>query len=253
MDALPYKAAIFDLDGVITHTAHLHARAWKQMFDAYLARRSERQGVPHEPFDLPDDYVRYVDGKPRYDGVRSFLASRNVELPEGTPDDPPEAETVCGLGNRKNTLFHDLLQEEGVEPYDDAIEALTRWQRQGLKTALITSSRNGMAILEAADLNDRFDAIVDGVESASLDIEGKPAPDIFLEAARRLGVAPEEVIVLEDALAGVEAGRAGGFGLVVGVARDGAEALRAHGADVVVRDLRALDLFRAAQEGGHPS
>lgn len=242
MNALPYRAAIFDLDGVITQTAHLHARAWKQMFDAYLARRAKREGKRHEPFDIADDYKRYVDGKPRYDGVRSFLASRGIDLPEGTPDDTPEAETVCGLGNRKNVLFHELLEKEGARPYDDAVEQLTRWRRQGLRTALITSSRNGTAILEATGLTGRFDAIVDGIEAEKQNLKGKPAPDIFREAARRLDVSPQEAIIVEDAIAGVEAGRAGEFGLVVGVARDDGEALKAHGADVVVRDLRAVDL-----------
>lgn len=241
-ESSPYEAAIFDLDGVITQTAHLHARAWKRMFDAYFEQRSEQKGEQHEPFDLTEDYKRYVDGKPRYDGVRSFLNARSIELPEGNPDDAPEKETICGLGNRKNELFHDILRKEGVEAYDDAVTQLTKWRQQGLKTAMITSSRNGTAILEAAGLTDYFDAIVDGIESDKLGLSGKPAPDIFLEAARRLGVAPQEAIVVEDAIAGVEAGKAGKFGLVVGVARDGGAALSEHCADVVVRDLRDVDL-----------
>ncbi len=232
-----FKAAIFDLDGVITRTADLHAEAWKRMFDAYLRRRSGNQ----PPFDIERDYRTYVDGKPRYDGTRSFLQSRGIELPDGRPEDPPSEETVSGLGNRKNEYFHELLESEGVETYADAVEQLEAWRKEGMKTAVVTSSRNGRHVLEAAELHHLFDARIDGLDSAELELRGKPAPDIFLEAARRLGVEPGEAIVLEDAAAGVEAGRAGHFGLVVGVARDGGRGLSEHGAHVVVHDVRKVE------------
>lgn len=232
-----FKAAIFDLDGVLTRTADLHARAWKEMFDAYLHGRDETQAE----FDIASDYRTYVDGKPRLDGIRSFLSSRGIELPVGEPEDPPTRDTVYGLGHRKNELFRELLENEGVTVYDDAVAQLRAWRDDGLKTAVVTSSRNGRAVLEAAGLLDLFDARVDGIDSADLGLDGKPAPDIFLEAAKQLSVEPEEAIVLEDSVAGVEAGRAGGFGLVVGVERSGEGRLDRHGADVVVTDVRELE------------
>lgn len=232
-----YQAAILDLDGVITQTARQHARAWQQMFDRYL----QQQRKEHAPFDIDADYHKYVDGKPRYDGVRSFLESRGIELPQGSPDDPPGKETICGLGNRKNELFLDLVQKEGVETYADTVEQLHRWRERGIKTAVISSSRNCEAILESAGLRYLFDVKVDGVDSQRLNLNGKPAPDIFLQAARQLGVKPEQAIVIEDAISGVEAGKAGQFALVVGVVRNGGgEVLREHGADVVVRDIREI-------------
>jgi trehalose-phosphatase len=236
-----YKAAILDLDGVITNTASLHARAWKEMFDDFLERRPEREGEDHSPFDIKRDYLRYVDGKPRFDGVRSFLESRGIELPEGKPDDCAEEETVRGIGKRKNQIFLNLLRRETVQTFGDAVEQVRRWRNRGLATALITSSRNGRRIIEAAGLADLFDVMVDGVDAERLGIRGKPAPDIFQHAARELEVEPHEAIVVEDAISGVEAGRAGDFGLVVGVARDGGEALREAGADIVVKDLREVD------------
>ncbi len=245
-----FTAAIFDLDGVITKTAQLHAQAWKDAFDAFLKRRASREGAPFEPFDIASDYKRFVDGKPRYDGVRSFLAARSIGLPEGAPEDEADKETVHGLGNKKNERFHELLEKKGVATYDDAVELLTRWRRQGLQTAMVTSSRNGAAILAAAELGDQFDATIDGVDAERMNLEGKPAPDIFLEAARQLDVEPREAIVLEDAIAGVEAGRDGEFGLVVGVARDEGEsenALREHGANLVFSDLRKVRLDQIAE------
>ncbi|MDZ7704694.1 MAG: trehalose-phosphatase [Trueperaceae bacterium] len=233
---------ICDLDGVVTRTAHLHARAWRQMFDDYLARRRE-EGEQHDPFDIEHDYKQYVDGKPRYDGAQDFLASRGIDLPYGDPDDPAGEETVCGLGNRKNELFRALLEDEGAETYTDAVEQIERWRAEGLKTALITSSRNGRFILDTAGLEPLFDVVVDGNDAAELGLAGKPDPDIFVEAARRLGVAPEAAVVLEDARAGVRAGQTGGFGLVVGVVRGGGGVeLREHGADLVLSDLRGLEL-----------
>ncbi len=236
-------AAIFDLDGVITRTAGQHARAWKRAFDEYLEGRSRRDGERHAPFDADADYRRYVDGKPRYDGVQSFLESRGIALPRGDPADPPAAETICGLGNRKNALFAEILEREGAESYEHAFDLLARLRAAGFKTAVISSSRNCVPILESLDALELFDAKVDGEDSAAEGLKGKPAPDIFLAAAERLGVTPERAAVFEDALAGVEAGRAGGFALVVGVDRTGhAEELRAHGADRTVSDLANVDL-----------
>ncbi|MHB9112621.1 MAG: HAD-IA family hydrolase [Thermoleophilia bacterium] len=254
-----YRAVLLDLDGVITRTAHIHAQAWQRMFDSFLKQWSEREGKAQAPFDIEADYRRYVDGKPRYDGVRSFLRSRSIDLPEGIPDDPPGIETDCGLGNRKDEIFLELLRDIGVKTYPDTIEQIRRWREQGMKTAVITSSRNGEAILEAAGLRDLFDVKIDGVDATGLGIRGKPAPDTFLEAARRLDVEPREAIVVEDAISGVEAGRSGGFGLVVGVVRGGSregKALLDKGADVAVEDLRDVDALSSApnrlrrEEGG---
>jgi beta-phosphoglucomutase family hydrolase len=248
-----YQAAILDLDGVLTRTAAQHARAWKEMFDDFLARRADSEGEDHRPFDMETDYLRYVDGIPRFDGVRSFLESRGIDLPEGGEDDGPDRETVRGLGMRKNHIFLGLLEREPVERFEDAVDQLRRWREQGLGTALITSSRNGRRVLSAAGLEGEFDVIVDGADAARLGIRGKPAPDIFLHAAAELGVEPGRAIVVEDAISGVEAGRAGGFGLVVGVARNGEEGLGEAGADVVVRDLREVDDHggRLDAGGGH--
>ncbi|MBW3599910.1 MAG: beta-phosphoglucomutase family hydrolase [Planctomycetes bacterium] len=238
MNTRRFDAAILDMDGVITQTATLHARAWKQMFDEYLASRGQREGKDYAAFDADTDYRAYVDGKPRYDGVRSFLQARGVNLPEGESDDSPHKVTICGLGNRKNVLFRELLQREGVEVYEDTLALIDRWKQQGIKVAVISSSRNATEILTAAGVLDLFDIKVDGNDLQRLKIPGKPAPDMFLRAATELGARPERAIVVEDALSGVEAGRAGGFGLVVGVARKGnAEELRRHGADIAVDNL----------------
>ena len=236
-----YDAAILDMDGVITQTATLHAQAWKRTFDAFLQDRGGAAGQDAEPFDSDADYRAYVDGKPRYDGVRSFLQARGIDLPEGDPSDPPERETVCGLGNRKNEVFHEVLQQEGVAVYEDTIEQIGNWKQHGLKVAVISSSRNCTEILQTAGVLELFDTKVDGNDVERLQLQGKPAPDIFLRAAEILSVAPERAFVVEDAIAGVQAGRAGGFGLVVGVARaHEGEDLRQHGADRVVHDLREL-------------
>ncbi len=234
------KACLFDLDGVLTKTAVVHAAAWKQMFDAYLERRAQRTGEPFREF-TQHDYDAYVDGKQRADGVRGFLSSRGIELPEGSPDDPPDAETVAGLGNRKNELVLGLIRRDGVEPYESSIRYVDAARAAGLRCAVVSSSANTKDVLRSTGLLDRFDTIVDGVVAAEEGLKGKPAPDTFLAAARRLDVEPSEAAVFEDALAGVEAGRAGGFGDVVGVDRVGqAEALREHGADIVVQDLAEL-------------
>jgi trehalose 6-phosphate phosphatase len=238
-----YDAVIFDLDGVVTKTARMHAAAWEQLFDEYLARRAARSGEEFRPFDIETDYRSYVDGKPRYDGVESFLASRGISLPHGCPEDSPDQETVCGLGNRKNRFFLELLKRHGVEVYTSSISLIRDLRTAGIKTAIVTSSRNCPAVLEAAGISGLFDATVDGNERERCHLSGKPHPDIFLEAARRLGVAPSRAIVVEDALAGVEAGRLGNFGGVIGVDRVGqADALIERGADVVVGDLARIAL-----------
>ncbi|MGZ8666923.1 MAG: HAD family hydrolase [Solirubrobacterales bacterium] len=230
-------AVIFDLDGVITDTASVHAAAWKRMFDSFLAGRAGGAGEEHPPFSQ-DDYLRYVDGKPRYDGVESFLASRGISLPRGEPGDPASAETVCGLGNRKDELFGEVLRRDGVAAFPSSVELLGRLREGGFATAIISASRNCAQVLRAAGASELFDVKVDGVDADALGLRGKPDPAVFLEAAGRLEVEPGRAGVVEDALAGVEAGRSGGFGLVIGVDRAGqAEALLEHGADVVVGDL----------------
>lgn len=239
-------AAIFDLDGVVTRTARLHAAAWKRLFDDFLTMH---EGDRFAPF-TDEDYRRHVDGKPREDGVRDFLAARGIEVPEGDPADPPERETVHGLGNRKNAVFHELLAEGGVEVFEGSVALIRSLRDRGVRTALVSASRNAMPVLKAAGLTELFEVVVDGVEAARLGLAGKPAPDGFLEAARRLGVPSDRAAVVEDAMAGVAAGRAGGFALVVGVARtDDGEALRRNGADLVVGDLAELVAGYAAGSG----
>jgi beta-phosphoglucomutase family hydrolase len=237
------RACLFDLDGVLTQTAKVHAAAWKQMFDEYLRARAERTGQLVVPFDEVADYDEYVDGKPRYDGVRSFLASRGIELPQGSPSDPPSAETVDGLGNRKNELVLKLIHERGVQAYEGSVRFVRAARDAGLRRAVVSSSTNCRDVLEAAGISELFEDRIDGVVAEREHLRGKPAPDTFLAGARALGVEPGEAAVFEDALAGVAAGRAGNFGFVVGVDRVGqADALREHGADVVVADL--ADLLR---------
>jgi len=226
---------------VLTQTAKIHAAAWKEMFDAFLRERAAQTGESFEPFDLVADYDEYVDGKPRYDGVRSFLAARGIALPEGTPDDPSDAATVHGLGNRKNELVLAMIERQGVEVYEGSVRYVRAVRDAGLGRAVVTSSANADEVLAAAGIDDLFDVRIDGVVAAREHLEGKPAPDTFLAAARALEVAPDRAAVFEDALAGVAAGRAGRFGLVVGVDRVGqADELREHGADVVVGDLSEL-------------
>ena len=235
------SACLFDLDGVLTQTASIHAQAWKEMFDAFLRDRAERTGEPFVPFDRLTDYERYVDGLPRLDGVRSFLASRGVELPEGSPDDPPRLETVHALGMRKNDLVLELIRQQGVDAYEGSVRFVEASRAQGLRRAVVSSSTNCRDVLVAAGIEQLFEARIDGVVAEREGLAGKPAPDTFLAGAAALGVTPAEAAVFEDALAGVEAGRAGGFGWVVGVDRAGqAEELRRRGADVVVGDLSEL-------------
>lgn len=237
-------AVIFDLDGVITDTASVHAWAWKRTFDTYLEARTERLGTPPEPpFNIDRDYKEYVDGKPRYKGVRSFLESRGIDLPEGTPEDGPEEETVCGVGNCKNTLFNRRLGEKGADIIPGAIEFIYRVRAQGIKTALVTSSRNCATIMESIGMSDLFSITVDGLEAARLNLKGKPEADAFLEAARRLRVAPARAAIVEDAISGVQAGRNGGFGVVIGVVHDGnTEALMENGATVVIDRLTEIEV-----------
>jgi beta-phosphoglucomutase family hydrolase len=236
-----YDAVLFDLDGVITNTATLHATCWKQMFDEYLRERAEQKGEAFRPFDLATDYRLYVDGEPRFDGVRDFLRSRRIQLPEGTPDDPADVETVHGLGNRKNELVNSAIAELGVEPYAGTVQFIHQLRRDGFKIAVVTSSQNCDAVLRAAKLDDLFEVRVDGNLIRAQRLAGKPAPDTFLIAAKQLGVEPIRTVVIEDAISGVEAGSNGKFGLVIGVARKGnAEELKRHGAHLVVDDLGEL-------------
>jgi beta-phosphoglucomutase family hydrolase len=235
------RGCLFDLDGVLTQTAKVHDAAWKQMFDQFLRERADQAGQPFRPFDPVRDYEEYVDGKPRADGTRSFLASRGITLPEGDPDDPPDAPTVNGLGNRKNVLLLEMIRTQGVEPYEGSVRYVRAVRDAGLRRAVVSSSANAHDVLVAAGIDDLFEARIDGIVGRREHLRGKPAPDTFLAGAKALGLSAAEAVVFEDALAVVEAGRAGHFGYVVGVDRVGqAEALKAHGADIVVEDLAEL-------------
>jgi alpha,alpha-trehalase len=232
-------AVVFDLDGVVTRTARLHAAAWKQMFDDFFAVHHPDQ----PPFDLHGEYRSRVDGKPRHDGVRSVLRARGIALPEGSADDPPGTATVRGLARRKNALYLSRLASDGAEVFESTLGLLRALRAAGIRTAVVSASRNAAAVLDAAGVSDLFDVRVDGLDAEREGLCGKPAPDTFLAALRRLGVRPPRAVLVEDAQSGVQAGRAGGFRLVIGVDRaDQAEALRAHGADVVVRDLAEVAL-----------
>lgn len=234
-------ACLFDLDGVLTQTAKVHAAAWKQTFDEYLRQRAAARGEEFVAFDQVKDYDEYVDGKPRNDGVRSFLASRGIQLPDGTADDGPDAETIHGIGNRKNELVLKLIKEDGVDPYEGSVRFVKAARAAGLRRAVVSSSTNCKDVLIAAGIEDLFEVRIDGTVAEEQHLKGKPAPDTFLAGAKALGVEPAQATVFEDALAGVQAGRAGKFGYVVGVDRVGqAAALHAHGADVVVQDLDEL-------------
>jgi beta-phosphoglucomutase family hydrolase len=231
-------ATLFDLDGVLTPTAVIHERAWKSMFDTFLAARAN--GGAWEPFSA-DDYLAYVDGKRRVDGVRSFLASRGIALPEGTVDDEPRHDTVNALGNAKNEAFQRVLRSDGIEPYPGAVRFLDALDRLGIKVGVVSSSRNAAEVLDAAGIADRFGVVVDGNVAADHNLPGKPAPDSFLFAAAELGSTPERTAVVEDAISGVAAGHAGGFALTIGVDRGaGHDALAEHGADIVVDELDEL-------------
>lgn len=238
-----YDAVIFDLDGVITDTARIHSVAWKKLFDQYLAQRASRDGKHYEPFDISIDYRRYVDGKPRYEGVRSFLESRGIHLPYGVAEDKPDQETICGLGNKKNPMFLEGLKTEGVDVYQSSLRLLEALRAMGIKTAIVSSSKNCATILDVAHITDLFDVKVDGKDAARLGLKGKPDPDTFLEAAQELGVEPVRSVIVEDAISGVQAGRSGKFGCVLGVDRTGhSDDLRKNGADVVVSDLSEVSV-----------
>lgn len=235
------EAVVFDMDGVITQTAKVHARAWKKLFDRYLRWRNEEYNEQNEPFDIEKDYPKYVDGIPRYDGVKNFLSSRGIELDYGVSSDPPGKETICGLGNQKNQFFLDKLKSDGVDVYEDSIEFIQFLHSRNIQTAVVSSSKNCSAVLEAAGIKDLFDAQVDGTDIEKHGLKGKPAPDIFIEACKRLSVQTEKAAVLEDAILGVTAAGKSNFSYVVGVDRIGhPEHLKKKGADIVVSDIRSL-------------
>lgn len=238
------QAAVFDLDGVITFTARVHAAAWKELFDDYMRSRETRYGEPFRPFDADADYHSYVDGKPRYDGVASFLESRGIHIPYGAPSDP-DAETVCGLGNRKNGLFNSKVEEMGVDVDEHAVRFVRELRDAGVRVGLASSSKNAVPILARVGLSELFEAVVDGVVSARFGLRGKPEPDIFLQSLTLLGghMEPRDAMIVEDAISGVQAGRRGAFGLVLGVDRaDQSDALRQNGADWVITDFNEIDL-----------
>ncbi|MEM6398945.1 MAG: beta-phosphoglucomutase family hydrolase [Cyanobacteria bacterium P01_D01_bin.116] len=233
-----FDAVLFDLDGVLTATAKVHAVSWKRMFDEFLSRRCKENNQSFVPFEIDTDYKHYVDGKPRLEGVRSFLKVRDIELADGSPDTSSKEDTVYSLGKRKDEIFHSILKSDGVEVYETSVTWICYLHNQNIKTAVVSSSRNCEAVLKAADITDLFEARVDGKVAASLGIAGKPAPDTYLKAAQMLDVEPQRCVVVEDAISGVQAGRAGEFGLVIGVNRnDDADALINNGADIVVTDL----------------
>lgn len=238
-----YRAILFDLDGVLTPTARIHAAAWKQVFDGELEARADEGGPPFVPFDKETDYLRYVDGKPRLAGVESFLGSRGIELPEGSPGDPPELETAWGVGNRKDAIVKTVLERDGIDAYPGSLALVRAAKAAGIKVAVVSSSKNCAAVLETAGILDLFDARVDGIVAEGMALAGKPAPDTYEEGAHRVGAPADASVVIEDALSGVESGRNGGFGLVIGVDRGaGREALLEHGANVVVSDLAELSI-----------
>jgi alpha,alpha-trehalase len=245
------QAVIFDLDGVVTDTAEAHALAWKQMFDDYLETLGQSKGKPYRRFDREEDYLRYVDGKPRYDGVKSFLESRGIEIDTGSPDDSPRNETICGLGNRKNEIYQEFIDKGLVKVFPAAVRLIRQLRSKKIKTAVVSSSKNCQKVLAAANIEDLFDVRVDGKLSAEQGLAGKPAPDIFLKAAEELSVSPQQAVVVEDAIAGGEAGRRGGFGCVIGVDPTGrGRNLEDHGADRVVGDLSEIDVDTVPQRRG---
>lgn len=236
-----FDAVLFDLDGVLTDTSSVHALTWKTVFDEYLNERSARTGEPFRPFDIDTEYRHHLDGRLRYEGARSFLESRGIKLPPGSPGSPSSEESVCGLANRKNDLIVREFAANGVQVFDDSIRVLKRVRQKGLKTAVVTASHNCEAVLRAAGISDQFDVHIDGNIADRLGLPGKPAPDTYLKAAAEMGVTATRAVVIEDAISGVQAGRAGGFGLVIGADRTGdAVALRENGADFVLKDLSDL-------------
>lgn len=238
-----FDAVLFDLDGVITDTARMHAACWKVMFNTYLKRRAAESGEDFISFEIDTDYLEYVDGKPRYDGVRDFLSSRNIFLEEGSPDSPASEESICGLGNRKNELVNLRIQMHGIKTFQSSLDFVNYIISSGMKTAIVSSSANSRTVLKSAEIIDLFPVIVDGVNAKEKKLGGKPSPDMFLEAAKELGVDPEKCVVIEDAISGVQAGRNGNFGLVIGIARkNNNDELKENGADLVVNDLNEIVL-----------
>jgi trehalose 6-phosphate phosphatase len=245
LNARDFDAAIFDMDGVVTQTATIHAAAWKRLFDEYLAERDTRGGNDFEPFNIDADYRRYVDGRPRYDGVEAFLASRGIFLPRGSPQDPPGRETVCGLGNRKDLYFLAQVESEGVRAFEGTVHLIRQLRDNGAKIGIFSASRHAESVLQAAGVIGLFDERIDGVQAERLGLPGKPSPDVLLELTRRLGPSPARTIVFEDAIAGVQAGHAGAFGVVIGVNRSGSQGtLTKNGADVEVHDLSEVEVAR---------
>ena len=238
-----FDAVIFDLDGVVTRTAKAHEAAWKKLFDDYLEEIGNRDGIRCRPFSN-EDYRLYVDGKPRYAGVQSFIESRGIDVPPwGDPEDPPGYETIYGIGNKKNELFNDYIRKEGVEVYESTIALIRSLRDRKIRTGIVTSSKNCSTVLDAAGIGNLFDTKVDGLDAERLHLAGKPHPGIFIHAARNLQIKPERAVVVEDAIAGVQAGKSGRFGCVIGVDRDGqGEALQENGADITVRDLSEISL-----------
>ena len=236
-----FDAVLFDLDGVLTDTSRLHAACWKKMFDEFLRKRAEKSGEELQPFSITDDYFLYVDGRLRSDGVRDFLRSRNINLSEGDPDAPPESETISGLGNRKNNMVNELMAAAGIDVYPDSVAWVRLLREQGYKTAVVSASSNCTTVLTSSKILDLFDTIVDGTVAAELGLAGKPSADTYLKAAEQLAVEPKRTVVVEDAISGVQAGRSGGFALVIGVARkENVQALKENGADIVVKSLTEL-------------
>ncbi len=256
IDVIGFKAFLFDMDGVVTRTARVHAAAWKRMFDDYLSRRAKKTGKPFVPFDSTTDYQRYVDGKPRQEGAESFLRSRGISLPMGSIADGPDVETVNGLANRKDGYFMDTLEHHGVKVLDGTVRFIKEARSRGIHTAIVSSSRNCKAVIAKAGLTSLFDARVDGIDlqDQHQHLKGKPAPDTYVEAGRRVHAEPGESAIFEDAVAGVEAGHAGRFRLVVGIGKDrhGAD-LSAHGANLVVADLGTVELVNGSAAGDKPS
>lgn len=243
-----FDAVIFDVDGVVTKTAVVHSAAWREMFNEYLRLREKRDGEPFKEFTIQDDYLPYVDGKPRYKGVASFLESRNINIDYGDPSDDPDKETVCGLGNRKNIKFREVLENQGVEVYQSTIDLVKDLKKYNIKVGVASSSKNCEFILKSVGIDELFQTRVDGVVSAELNLKGKPEGDIFVTAAKNLNCDPKKSVVVEDAVSGVQAGVNGGFGLVIGVARENNTAeLTANGADVVVTDFKGINAHTIEQ------
>lgn len=236
-------AAIFNLDGVVTQIAKLQASAWKRLFDTYLRERSSQQGEDYRHFDITHDYRRYIDGRPRYQAIKHFLLARHIDLPRGEPDDPPECDTICGLGNRKNLIFDQIVEEKGITVYGCTIALIRHLRKAGIKTAVVSASKHCDLVLERAEITDLFDSRIDGMEAERLDLDSKPDPDIFLETVRRMGVAPARTVVFEDTVVGITAGKRGRFARVIGVDHGGWDRkMQQHGADLVVRELCRVDV-----------